>query len=332
MADEHQDQATGPTGAAAAPVPPLGPNGPAGSTTQPISPTGPTGWEPQPPRRPASAFESQGTSYAPPSLPLSARSQISLTGGPNGSIRPASHIVELKVPTGRVSDDRAVEFPPGGADDVIGKTESGTVTLTLTANDGTVSTVALPAPTVTVQHSPDVVYSPTVELQTAAVDEVAVAVDEIDATVIRAAPASIGTATLANRDSILIQSLSVQLLLKDAIDRAKAERLNSASVSELEEILSANEALHRMLLTTTSLDAVGETALSLRAGLVKWLSRDPASILDRGYDFGLFTAVVGICVLAGVIPSAIAAVLVRPKETVEILKEINKFLGRTSEN
>jgi hypothetical protein len=122
------------------------------------------------------------------------------------------------------------------------------------------------------------------------------------------------------------------LLLRDAVDRAKAERLNSASVSELEEILSANEALHRMLLTTTPLDAVGETALSLRAGLVKWWSRDPASILDRGYDFGLFTAAVGICVLAGVIPSAIAAVLVRPKETVEVFKEINKILGRTSEN
>jgi len=157
MADENQDQATGPTGLAAPPVPPFGPNGSTGPTTEPVSPTGPTGYapqpwrEPQPYRRPASAFESQGISYAPPPLPLS--EQIIIASGHAGSIRPVSQIVEFKNPTGPISDTGAVEFAPGGADDV---------------------------------HSPDVIYSPTVELQAAVVDEVA-ATDQVDATVIRAA-------------------------------------------------------------------------------------------------------------------------------------------------
>jgi hypothetical protein len=166
------------------------------------------------------------------------------------------------------------------------------------------------------EPSPDTFYSPEVRLETAtAVHDTVEARDSVDAIVIPA----VGRTVRSNRDAILIQSTSIQLLLTNAIEGAKAERANSASVPELEQILSAVEVLHHLILVTAPPEAIGEKAISFRQCVANWWTRDYASILDRSFDMGLFTAAVGICVLAGVVPAAIAAVIVRPTETVDVL-------------
>jgi hypothetical protein len=82
-------------------------------------------------------------------------------------------------------------------------------------------------------------------------------------------PASVGRAVLANRDAVLIRSLSIRLLISAAIERARAEGSNSANVPELEVIPSAVEGLHQVLLATTAPveAAVGDKAISFRDGL-----------------------------------------------------------------
>jgi hypothetical protein len=140
-------------------------------------------------------------------------------------------------------------------------------------------------------------------------------------------PVSVGKTVLINRDTILLQSTSIQSLLADFIERQKSERANSTSLPELEAILVAFNGLHQLLLTATvPAEALGEKALSVRTGLANWWRQDHVSILSRSFDFGIFASVVGICVLAGVIPAAIGALIVRPKESAELFKEINKAL------
>jgi hypothetical protein len=123
-----------------------------------------------------------------------------------------------------------------------------------------------------------------------------------------------------------MQSASIQLLLAGAIDQAKEAGSNSTNIPALESILSAAQEMHQMLLATAPADAIGEKALSFRAGVANWWTHEHVSILSRSFDMGLFTALVGICVLAGVLPATIAATLVRPKEIVEALKEVGKLL------
>ncbi|WP_407193225.1 hypothetical protein [Bradyrhizobium sp. STM 3566] len=155
--------------------------------------------------------------------------------------------------------------------------------------------------------------------------EATVARDHTDATVIRA----VGKAASANREVILLQSTSIQLLLTSAIERAKVERTNSTSVPELEAILLAAQELHRSLLQTESpADVIGEKAITFKRGVANWYTRDHVSILNRTFDRGMFVAAIGLCVWAGVIPSAIAAFIVHPKESVELVKELNKLFGK----
>ena len=139
---------------------------------------------------------------------------------------------------------------------------------------------------------------------------------------------SIGTATLANRDLILIQSTSIQFLLEGAIARAKREGSNSTDIPALQNILAAVVDLHQMVMVTMVPEAiVGAKAISVKDKLIDWWDSDHASILDRGFNMGLFAAGLGLCALAGVVPAVVVATLIRGKEIGEALKEVAKILA-----
>lgn len=177
-------------------------------------------------------------------------------------------------------------------------------------------------------QEPDLIYPPTVALQTTVGMQVEATVtrDETDATVIRA----VGRTASTNRDAILIQSASIHLLLKSAIERARATGSNSTDVPALEAILAALDDLHKLLMATTAPAeiAVGARAISFRDGLVNWWDHDHVSILDRSFNMGLFAGGLMLCSHFGLVSAVTVATLIRGKEIGEALKEAAKILPR----
>lgn len=156
--------------------------------------------------------------------------------------------------------------------------------------------------------------------------EAAVTRDETDATVVRA----VGRTASTNRDAILIQSASIQLLLKSAIERARATGSNSTDVPALEVLLAALDDLHELLMATAAPAeiAVGARAISFKDGLANWWDRDRVSILDRSFNMGLFAGGLMLCSHFGLVSAVTVATLVRGKEIGEALKEAAKMLPR----
>lgn len=143
-------------------------------------------------------------------------------------------------------------------------------------------------------------------------------------------PTAVGRVTIANRDTIVIHAMSIEPLLRDAIDRLKKEGSNSESVPELENILGSVRVLHQMLLVSTAAPAeanVGAQALSIKAGVAAWWANDHTAILSLGYKTGLFMLLVGLIVHFGLIPSTIAATLIN-KDVGDALKQLGKLLSK----
>jgi hypothetical protein len=140
---------------------------------------------------------------------------------------------------------------------------------------------------------------------------------------------SIGRTALANRDAILIKSTIVRLLLVAEIDRAKAERSNSASVLELETIQAAVNDLHEMLSTTTavSVDVVGEYVDRFKKGVLDWWDRDHVQILGNSFNAALFTALMELSAQVGLVQAVTIAAFIKGKDVVEALKALAKILG-----
>jgi len=139
------------------------------------------------------------------------------------------------------------------------------------------------------------------------------------------APVSVGKVAIANRDAILVQARSIELLLRDAIDREKEARSNTGNLPELEFILATVIDMRTMLATAKSEAGVGAKALSFKAGVLNWWEKDHVSILDAGYKSGLFILLMGLIVYFGLIPATIAATLIN-KDVGEALKQLVKLL------
>ncbi|UVO34493.1 hypothetical protein KUL72_23740 [Bradyrhizobium arachidis] len=267
--------------------------GPIGTATPPIpplGPNGPTGPATQPVPRPTGPTGYNELGY----------NEAGYDEAGAGPTKSASQGAGVSDPFAATNEAGAVEFSAGGADEA----------------------------------SPDIIHPPTVELQTpAAIHEAALAQDQVDATVShRLEAVSIGATTLANRDAVLMQSTSIRFLLEGMIARAKSEGSNSTDIPALQAILKALVDLHQTLLTTTAPAeaAVADRALSFKAGLANWWARDHVSILDRGFNMSLFAAGLGLCALAGVVPAAIVATLIRGKDVAEALKAAAKLLDDES--
>lgn len=150
----------------------------------------------------------------------------------------------------------------------------------------------------------------------------------------RPSSAAVGRAVIANRDAVLVQASSIELLLSGAIDRAREARSNSGNVPELETILVAVRDLRVMLLETAAAPAeagVGVQALSVKDGLAKWWAKDPVSILDRGYNMGLFLGGLILIGHFGLLPATIVASLIRGRDIAEAIKaaaDLLKSIGR----
>src|ERR1700756_3102205 len=84
---------------------------------------------------------------------------------------------------------------------------------------------------------------------------------------------TIGRVAIANRDAVLFQAVSIELLLRNAIDA----RPNSG-LPELQDILTKIQELRAMLATTTSELDVGAKALSLKECVLAWLAKDPCAV------------------------------------------------------
>lgn len=138
-----------------------------------------------------------------------------------------------------------------------------------------------------------------------------------------------GKVVLANRDAILLQTTSIELLLTATIERMRAERSNSHSMSELDTLLAAVVDLKSMLiLPAPSEESVGAAALSLRNGLLNWWRQDHVQILDRGFTMGLFGAGLALVSHFGLLPAVTVASLIRGKDLVEAFKSAADLLGR----
>jgi hypothetical protein len=137
----------------------------------------------------------------------------------------------------------------------------------------------------------------------------------------------IGRAAIANRDAILVQAMSVELLLRGAIDREKAARSNSGSLPELDAILEAVNELRAMLLTTTAATPeIGAKALSFKDDLINWWNEDSASILDRGFNAGLFVGGLILCQHFGMVSAVTVAAALHGKEFTEAIKAVAEVL------
>jgi hypothetical protein len=139
---------------------------------------------------------------------------------------------------------------------------------------------------------------------------------------------SVGRASLANRDSITIQAASVEVLLRDAIDRLKEVRPNSDRIAELESLRSVIAEFRQLLSGMPPADAIaGAKALCIRDGLVNWWNHEQLSITDRDFDMGLFAGALALCAQAGLIPPAKVASLIRGKHLRHALSEAVKSLA-----
>jgi len=137
----------------------------------------------------------------------------------------------------------------------------------------------------------------------------------------------IGRVAIANRDAILVQAMSVELLLRGAIDREKAARSNSGSLPELDAILEAVNELRAMLLTTTAATPeIGAKALSFKDDLINWWNKDSASILDRGFNAGLFVGGLILCQHFGLVSAVTVAAALHGKEFTEAIKAVAEVL------
>jgi hypothetical protein len=149
-------------------------------------------------------------------------------------------------------------------------------------------------------------------------------------TVTPRSPDAVGRVVIANRDSVIVQARTIELLLSGAIERAKETRSNSESLPDLEAIHGAAIDLLQSLLSSTTLTEgnAGTNALSFKDGLVRWWSKDHASILDRSYNAGLFTAGLLLCATFGLIPAVTIATLIKGKEMKEVLESCVEVLKR----
>jgi hypothetical protein len=138
-------------------------------------------------------------------------------------------------------------------------------------------------------------------------------------------PATVGRIAIANRNAILVQAMSVELLLRDAIDREMEARRNTGSAPELEAIFAKVHDLRAMLATAPSEPDVGATALLFKKGVLDWWDKDHEAILTLGYKSGLFVLLMGLIVYFGLIPATIAATLLS-KDVGEALKQLVKLL------
>jgi hypothetical protein len=138
------------------------------------------------------------------------------------------------------------------------------------------------------------------------------------------APVTVGKTTIANRNAILVQSMSIELLLRDAIE----SRSNTVSLPELEAILAAVIDLRAILVTETSDANVGAQALSYKDALVNWWNKDRASILDRSFNAGLFVGGLMLVEQFGLVSAVTVAAAIHGKEFTEAIKAVADVLKR----
>jgi hypothetical protein len=168
-----------------------------------------------------------------------------------------------------------------------------------------------------IRTGPDTVYPPVVTISA----ETNVRADAI----VVKGPASVGRMVIANRNAILVQAMSAELLLRDVIDREKEARRNTGSAPELEAILAKVHDVRAMLAAAPSEPEIGATALLLKKCVLDWFDKDHVSILNLGYKSGLFVLLMGLIVYFGLIPATIAATLLS-KDVGEALKQLVKLL------
>jgi hypothetical protein len=138
------------------------------------------------------------------------------------------------------------------------------------------------------------------------------------------APVTVGKTAIANRNAILVQSMSIELLLRDAIE----SRSNTLSLPELEAILATVIDLRAMLVTETSDANVGAKALSFKDALVNWWNTDHASILDRTFNAGLFVGGLMLVEQFGLVSAVTVAAAIHGKEFTEAIKAVAEVLKR----
>jgi hypothetical protein len=136
---------------------------------------------------------------------------------------------------------------------------------------------------------------------------------------------TVGKVAIINKDAIVIQAMSIELLLREVIDREKEARSNSGVLPEIEAVLAEVHDLRATLVTTTSEVVAGTKALSFKAGVLKWWDKDHESILSLGYKSSLFILLMGLIVYFGLIPATIAATLLN-KDVGDALKQLVKLL------
>jgi hypothetical protein len=139
---------------------------------------------------------------------------------------------------------------------------------------------------------------------------------------------SVGRATVTNRDLIVIQTASVELLLTEALERLKQSRPNSGGIPELERLLSATSELRNLLSGMPPADAiVGAKALSIRDGLVSWWTHEQVSSVDRSFNMGLFAGGLVLCAQFGLVPAVTVARLIRGRSLADALGAAHKSLS-----
>jgi hypothetical protein len=146
-------------------------------------------------------------------------------------------------------------------------------------------------------------------------------------TVVATVHTAIGSTRTANRDAILIKSTTVRLLLTAAIDRARAERSNSAGIPELEAILAAVDDLHEMVSTASVPTEVARAKVTtFKQGLLNWWDRDHVEIIGNSFNAGLFTALMELTAQVGLVQAVTIATLLKGKDIVEALTALAKIL------
>jgi hypothetical protein len=173
-------------------------------------------------------------------------------------------------------------------------------------------------------HQPATNLPPAVSNASLSAGGFAMSAGRVELTLTRA-PATVGRVAIANKDAILVQAASIDLFVRDLIDREKAARSNSGSLPELEALLAQVQDLRAKLITATSELDVGAVALLIKKGWLDWWDKDHISILSLGYKSGLFVLLMGLIEHFGLIPATIAATLLS-KDVSEGLKQLAKLL------
>jgi hypothetical protein len=132
---------------------------------------------------------------------------------------------------------------------------------------------------------------------------------------------------IANRDAILVQALSIELLLRDAID----QRANSGGLPELQTILARVVDMRAMLDTAVAAPveaSVGAQALSFKNALLEWWNKNHVSILDRSFNSGLLVGGLMLVAYCGLVPVATVAAAIHGKEFTEAIKALAEVMKR----